>query len=75
MNPDSQASLLALEKELERLHSAVEHIEQAKTVAQKVIGAVGLIQKKYAEHLDALLEVQKEAVREAGSVQQERFDE
>lgn len=75
MNPDSQASLLALEKELERLHSAVEHIEQAKTVAQKVIGAVGLIQKKYAEHLDALLGVQKEAVREAGSVQQERFDE
>jgi hypothetical protein len=75
MNPESQASLLALEKELERLRSAVEHIEQAKTVAQKVIGAVGLIQKKYAEHLDALLQVQKEAVREAGSVQQERFDE
>ncbi len=75
MNPDTKTSLLALEKELERLRSAVEHIEQAKAVAQKVIGAVGLIQKKYAEHLDALLEVQKDAVREAGSVQQERFDE
>lgn len=75
MNPESQAALAALEQELERLRSAVEHIEQAKTVAQKVIGAVGVIQKKYGEHLDALLEVQKEAVREAGSVQQARFDE
>ncbi|MFZ1729035.1 MAG: hypothetical protein WBQ23_10950 [Bacteroidota bacterium] len=75
MNPDSQASLLALEKELERLRSAVEHIEQAKTVAQKVIGAVGLIQKKYAEHLDTLLEIQKDTVRDIGSAQQQRFDE
>ena len=75
MNPESQAALAALEQELERLRSAVEHIEQAKTVAQKVIGAVVVIQRKYGEHLDALLEVQKEAVREAGSVQQVRFDE
>lgn len=75
MNPESQAALASLEQELERLRSAVEHIEQAKTVAQKVISAVGVIQKKYAEHLDALLDVQKEAVREAGAVQQVRFDE
>ncbi|MBR9974872.1 MAG: hypothetical protein KFF77_04780 [Bacteroidetes bacterium] len=75
MNPESQAALASLEQELERLRSAVEHIEQAKTVAQKVIAAVGVIQKKYADHLDAMLEVQKEAVREAGTVQQVRFDE
>jgi ElaB/YqjD/DUF883 family membrane-anchored ribosome-binding protein len=75
MNPETQASLLTLEKELDRLRSAVEHIEQAKSVAQKVISAVGLIQKKYAEHLDEMLQVQKEAVREAGAVQQVRFDE
>lgn len=75
MNPESLAALAHLEQELERLRGAVEHIEQAKTVAQKVIAAVGVIQKKYAEHLDALLEVQKDAVREAGSVQQARFDE
>ncbi|MBR9977877.1 MAG: hypothetical protein KFH87_07295 [Bacteroidetes bacterium] len=75
MNPETQASLLALEKELERLRSAVEHIEQAKGVAQKVISAVAVIQKKYAEHLDALLDVQKDTLREVSSMQHERFDE
>lgn len=75
MNPENQASLLALEKELERLRSAVEHIEQAKGVAQKVIAAVAVIQKKYAEHLDALLDVQKDTLREVSSTQRERFDE
>ena len=61
MNPETNASLQALEKELERLRSAVEHIDTAKTVAQKVVGAVAQIQKKYAEHLDALLASQTDA--------------
>ena len=57
MNPESLAALAHLEQELERLRGAVEHIEQAKSVAQKVIAAVDVIPKKYAEHLDALLDV------------------
>ena len=32
MNPETHASLQALEKELERLRSAVEHIDQAKAM-------------------------------------------
>ncbi|MCB2205745.1 apolipoprotein A1/A4/E family protein [bacterium] len=75
MKPDTHASLQALEKELERLRSAVEHIDQAKSVAQKVVGAVGLIQKKYSEHLDALLEAQRTAAEKLGEGSQQRFDE
>ncbi|MDT8324230.1 MAG: hypothetical protein RRA94_08970 [Bacteroidota bacterium] len=75
MNPETHASLQALEKELERLRSAVDHIDQARAVAQKVVAAVGLIQKKYSEHLDALLDVQKEAVAQIGDGSQQRFDE
>jgi len=75
MNPETNASLQALEKELERLRSAVEHIEKAKTVAQKVVGAVAQIQKKYAEHLDSLLASQTEAAERIGDGTQERFEE
>ena len=75
MNPETHASLQALEKELERLRSAVEHIDQAKAVAQKVVAAVGLIQKKYSEHLDALLDAQKDAADRLGEGSQQRFDE
>lgn len=75
MNPETLASLQALEKELERLRSAVDHIDQAKAVAQKVVGAVALIQKKYGEHLDALLESQKSAAEQLGEGTQERFEE
>jgi len=75
MNPETHASLQALEKELERLRSAVEHIDQAKAVAQKVVAAVGLIQKKYSEHLDALLVTHKDAAARMGEGNQERFDE
>jgi len=75
MNPETQASLQALEKELERLRSAVEHIDQAKAVAQKVVAAVGLIQKKYSEHLDSLLEAQTDAAAKLGEGSQQRFDE
>lgn len=75
MNPETHASLQALEKELERLRSAVDHIDQAKAVAQKVVAAVGLIQKKYSEHLDALLDAQKDAAARLGDDNQLRFDE
>jgi hypothetical protein len=75
MNPETHASLQALEKELERLRSAVDHIDQAKAVAQKVVAAVGLIQKKYSEHLDALLETQRDAAAQLGEGSQQRFDE
>ncbi|GEM_PF-1576423 len=75
MNPETLASLQALEKELERLRSAVDHIDQAKSVSQKVVGAVALIQKKYGEHLDALLAAQKEAAEQLGEGTQDRFEE
>ncbi len=75
MNPETHASLQALEKELERLRSAVDHIDQAKAVAQKVVAAVGLIQKKYSEHLDALLDAQRDAAAQLGEGSQQRFDE
>lgn len=75
MNPETLASLQTLEKELERLRSAVEHIDQAKAVAQKVVGAVALIQKKYGEHLDALLDTHREAAEKLGEGTQERFEE
>lgn len=75
MHPESQAALAALEQELEHLRSAVDHIDQTRSIAQKVVEAVGLIQRKYIEHLDALLAVQKDAVREAGALRQEQFDE
>lgn len=75
MNSETNASLQALEKELERLRSAVEHIDKAKTVAQKVVGAVAQIQKKYAEHLDSLLASQTEAAERIGEGTQERFEE
>ena len=75
MNPETHASLQDLEKELERLRSAVEHIDQAKAVSQKVVGAVALIQKKYGEHLDALLESQKHAAEKLGKGTEQRFEE
>ncbi|MDX9759397.1 MAG: hypothetical protein RBU27_09575 [Bacteroidota bacterium] len=75
MHPESQAALAALEQELEHLRSAVDHIDQTRSIAQNVVESVGVIQRKYAEHLDALLAVQKEAVREAGTLRQEQFDE
>ncbi|MBN1447565.1 MAG: hypothetical protein JXA28_06510 [Bacteroidetes bacterium] len=75
MNPETLASLQALEKELERLRSAVEHIDQAKAVSQKVVAAVALIQKKYGEHLDALLALQQETVDRLGDGTKERFEE
>ena len=75
MHPESQAALAALEQELEHLRSAVDHIDQTRSVSQKVVDAVGVIQRKYAEHLDALLEVQKESLRETGSLRQAQYDE
>jgi len=75
MNPETIASLQTLEKELERLRAAVDHIDQAKTVAQKVLGAIAGVQKKYSEHLDALLEVQKSMAAQLSSDARSGLDE
>lgn len=75
MKQETNEALQSLEKELGRLRAAVDHIEQAKSVAQKVLVAVAGVQKKYAEHLDALLGLHKSVLEQVGSDSQSRFDE
>ncbi len=75
MNQETQNSLQTLEQELQRLRAAVDHIDQAKGIAQKVLVAVAGVQKKYAEHLDALLELHKSTVEHLGADSHSRFDE
>ncbi|MCZ7558579.1 MAG: hypothetical protein M5R41_19500 [Bacteroidia bacterium] len=75
MKQETTEALQSLEKELGRLRAAVDHIEQAKSVAQKVLVAVAGVQKKYSEHLDALLGLHKGALEQVGTDSQARFDE
>ena len=75
MNPETLASLQSLEQELDRLRSAIDHIEQAKSVAQKVVGAVAGVQKKYGEHLDALLALQQQGLEQLHSASTIHFEE
>lgn len=75
MNPETLASLQSLEQELDRLRSAIDHIEQAKSVAQKVVGAVAGVQKKYGEHLDALLAMQQQGLEQLHSASTMHFEE
>jgi hypothetical protein len=75
MNQETHDSLVALEKELERLRAAVDHIDQAKGIAQKVLAATAGVQKKYADHLDALLGIQSATVEEMRDTAKTRFDD
>jgi hypothetical protein len=75
MKQETNEALQSLENELGRLRTAVDHIEQAKSVAQKVLVAVAGVQKKYSEHLDALLGLHKGTLEQLGSDSQSRYDE
>lgn len=75
MSQETHEALHTLEKELERLRAAVDHIDQAKGIAQKVVVAVAGVQKKYSEHLDALLGLHRSTIEQLGSSTTSRFDD
>jgi hypothetical protein len=55
MSPETNGSLLALERELGRLRSAVDHIDEAKSAARQAVDVAGTVQQRYAAQLEGLV--------------------